>query len=71
MSSRVLSHYVSSIFDKLVWSVSLQPLFSSCGRFRVWLQSRTRRDLHNGLVTASERCQEVHVEPQEELDPAG
>ncbi|KAG8012349.1 hypothetical protein GBF38_020071 [Nibea albiflora] len=33
-------------------------------RFKVWLQSRVKRDL-NSLVTSSEQCSDIHVGPQQ------
>ncbi|KAF7648763.1 hypothetical protein LDENG_00152270 [Lucifuga dentata] len=36
-------------------------------RFRVWLQSRMRRDLCS-RVTVSKRCPDLHVEPQQGQD---
>ncbi|XP_071347180.1 pro-adrenomedullin isoform X2 [Trachinotus anak] len=34
-------------------------------RFKVWLQSRMKRDLGNSLVTANEKYSEIHVGPQQ------
>ncbi|XP_071382116.1 pro-adrenomedullin isoform X2 [Centroberyx affinis] len=34
-------------------------------RFRVWLQSRMKRDLRSGLATATEQDPETHVGPQQ------
>ncbi|XP_044048339.1 uncharacterized protein admb isoform X2 [Siniperca chuatsi] len=35
-------------------------------RFRVWLQSRMKRDLHNSLVTDKDRLSDIHVGPQQD-----
>ncbi|XP_070687276.1 pro-adrenomedullin [Pempheris klunzingeri] len=35
-------------------------------RFRVWLQSRMKRDLHHSLVTSEEQCSDIHVGPQQD-----
>ncbi|XP_035497450.1 pro-adrenomedullin [Scophthalmus maximus] len=34
-------------------------------RFKVWLQSRMKRDLGNSLVTANEQYSDIHVGPQQ------
>ncbi|XP_041795382.1 pro-adrenomedullin [Chelmon rostratus] len=35
-------------------------------RYRVWLQSRVKRDLRNSLVTANEECSDTHVGLQQD-----
>ncbi|KAE8296744.1 ADM Adrenomedullin [Larimichthys crocea] len=35
-------------------------------RFKVWLQSRMKRDLDNSLGTSSEQCSDIHVGPQQD-----
>uniref|UniRef100_UPI003AAD2E11 pro-adrenomedullin isoform X1 n=1 Tax=Centroberyx gerrardi TaxID=166262 RepID=UPI003AAD2E11 len=44
---------------------SLKKSSAVCGRFRVWLQSRMKRDLRSGLATAAEQDPETHVGPQQ------
>ncbi|XP_073327324.1 pro-adrenomedullin-like [Pagrus major] len=35
-------------------------------RFRVWMQSRMKKDLRNSLVTANERHPDIHVGPHQD-----
>lgn len=35
-------------------------------RFRVWMQSRMRRDLRNSVETASEQYSDIHMGPQQD-----